>query len=347
MMHKDVEAVVTYYTECPAMRVLARRTLSEMKAKNVEMMPYQDTWAQCLVLAFDYVEEDTTQLDALCYEIETWWRCYEHYQYQNHSERLSTVMAKLLMTHITRLHKLDDYGSTIHHYCRALAAVTSRKCNQHVFNDGIHVLLDLVGDFNNYLHWFYASSAFATLYNIVRHLNKQDVCIETGVRVTMHALQVDDNDWNDLRTNACKFLSELTKHATLCAADIEVLVKLIHTCTDRDVMEYACQVVVNIANRDDRRAMLGDTIERMLDLLVDYYDDCAFEACIAIHAVTQLDSNAKRCGESCGIETMSSFLDKMDDDVDDDPRDMFDWWRKSYGCVFDTLKKVQQSKKIG
>jgi len=347
MMDQDVEDLVTYYTECPAMRVLARRTLSEMKAKNFEITPYQDTWAQCLVIAFDYVEEDTTQLGALCYEIKTWWRCYEHYQYQNHSERLSTVMAGVLMTHITRLHKLDDYGSTIHYYCGALAAVTSRTCNQHVFNDGIHVLLDLVGDFNNYWHWFYASSAFATLYNIVRHLNKQDVCIETGVPAAMHALQVDDNDdYDDLRTNACKFLSALTKHATLCAADIAVLVKLMNTCTDRDVMEYACKVVVNTADQDDRRAMLGDTIESMLDLLANY-DDCAFEACKAIHAVTQLASNAKRCGESCGLETLSSFYEKMYDDLFDDPRDMNDWWNNTYRCVIRTIDTLENIKPDG
>jgi hypothetical protein len=322
------------------MQLLARRTLTEMKANNFNISPYNDTWAQCLVVAFDYVGEDDTQLGALCYEIETCSGCYKG----QHAERLGTVMAGVLMTHITRLHKLDDYGSTIHHYCRALAAVTSHTCNQHVFDAGIHVLLDLVGDFNNYWHWFYASSAFATLYNIVRHLNNQDVCIETGVSAAMHALQVDDNDdYDSLRTNACKFLSKLTKHATLCAADIAVLVKLINTCADRDVMEYACKVVVNIADQDDRRAMLGDTIESMLDLLANY-DDCAFEACKAIHAVTQLASNAKRCGESCGIETLTSFYEKMYDDLFDDPRDMDDWWNNTYRCVIrtlDTLKNIK------
>ena len=255
------------------------------------------------------------------------------------------------MTRIMRMHKVREYEHTIYDYCRALAAVTavtSRTCYQHIFNcDRIEVLLELVGDFNNHWYFFYASRVFAILNNIVPHLAQQNLFLEAGVDVAMHALQVDcQDDYYPLRTNACKFLSKLTKHVKLCAADIAVLVKLMNTCTDRDVMEYACKVVVNIADQDDRRAMLGNTIESMLDLLANY-DDCAFEACKAIHAVTQLASNAKRCGESCGLETLSSFYEKMYDDLFDDPRDMDDWWNNTYRCVIRTLDTLENIKPDG
>jgi hypothetical protein len=339
-MCPDIERVVAAFTECPTMKLLARRTLTEMKANNFKITTDQTTWAQCLVLAFYWIQEGFTMpLGALCRTIENWWCCYR----DQHAETLGTVMAGVLMTRIMRVHKLPDYENTIDTYCSALATVTKvTSCtgNQHVFNkDSIHVLLDLVGDLNNYWYWSYASDVFATLSNIVQQLDNQDV--RTGVAVTMHALRVDCDDVYDLlRENACKFLSKLTKRVKLCAADIAVLVKLINTCTDRDVMEYACKVVVNIADQDDRRAMLGDTIESMLDLLANN-DDCAFEACKAIHAVTQLASNAKRCVESCGLETLTPFYEKMYDDLYDDPRDMDDWWNNTYRCVIRTLDTLE------